>query len=724
MSDKQNGELYSGFDPDQIAEIKAGLDAGLAVSVYAKKEFMAIQMFQIRLGLSDGLDVEEYARTEYDWFQMEEIRKGMLAGIDYKLYASPKLDYQRMRQIRKGLQDGIDLSGFARLDAGILRELRKSIKSKTGLVEYIKEGYEVEQLEQIRLALEKKLNVRPYLVKEFRGAAIREICNGLELGLDPSVYAKMEYGWQQMREIRLGMEHRVDINQYANSMYGWQQMREIRLGLEDGLDVSSYRSFMYTANDMNRIRTRLMTETLDNILCDKHEAVQKHNIMAAISIDEMEAVIEIKAEGNADITREDILSILREEGVTHGILEDEITGIIEEKKYNKTIVVAKGRHPVTGENGRYEYFFQTQIDRSPKILEDGSADYQDIRWYELVEEGQKIAYYHEAKQGIEGYTVTGRVLKAKKGKEQNVLSGKGFTLLADGKTYIAALSGKIELLSNRIEISRLIVLEEVNLATGNVNFDGCVYVRGNVGSGSVIYATEDVVVNGSVESAVIKCGGEILLRQGANGAGNGLIEAGKKVTGKFFEAIRVNAQEDIQANYCLNCDIYTGGQLIINGTKGILAGGTVQAIKGLKVCNVGNRARISTIIKMGVDDKILQNKKSMEKKIAEINKELAILGHAYMDFQRKYPPEVRNVMDMYLKIESAIYTKELELDQIHQEDRKLEKMIANMEGARAVITGSLNEGTTIIIDNIWWKAFDVRDVVVKRVGNKIMAYAD
>ena len=49
-----------GFSADQIREIKTGLAQKLEVSRYAKKEYIAIQMYQIRLGLQEGLPVELY----------------------------------------------------------------------------------------------------------------------------------------------------------------------------------------------------------------------------------------------------------------------------------------------------------------------------------------------------------------------------------------------------------------------------------------------------------------------------------------------------------------------------------------------------------------------------------------------------------------------------------------------------------------------------------------
>ena len=54
----------NGFTSDQISEIAAGAQAGVDVSAYADKDFLAIQMRQIRLGLIVKLPVEKYAKFE------------------------------------------------------------------------------------------------------------------------------------------------------------------------------------------------------------------------------------------------------------------------------------------------------------------------------------------------------------------------------------------------------------------------------------------------------------------------------------------------------------------------------------------------------------------------------------------------------------------------------------------------------------------------------------
>lgn len=710
-----------GFTLDQIAEIKEGEEAGLDVAVYAQKEFFAIQMRQIRLGMMEGLEVSRYASTDYDWFQMEEIRKGLKAGIATEIYAKPEIPYDKMRQLRKGLEAGIDLSPYVQLEAGILKQLRKALRSKINIVSYIKEGYNTEQLEEIRHGLEKGLKLQPFLLKEFRGASIREICKGLEKGVDVSVYAKSEYNWQQMNEIRLGMEGRLDISQYSSPFYSWQQMREIRLGLEEGLQVKGYSSLMYPAAEMKKIRLRMQEDGTAERQAKKVNIREVRNFSVSLSTDEMEAFVRIQgAEG--ELHREDIELFLKEQGIVRGI-EQEQLDLMLKKEYNGQFVrVAKGRKPEKGEDGWYEFFFDTKLDKSPEVLENGSVDYRSVKWFEYVESGTTIAYYHEAGSGIEGYTVTGKCLPAIRGREMNMLTGKGFMLMPDKKTYLAATNGKIELNNLHLEISKLFILEDLTLATGNLEYDGSVYVRGNIGSGTLLKATEDIVVDGAVEGAAIECGGSVLLRQGANASGSGYIRAGKSVVGRFFEAIQVYAAENIQADYYLNCDLYAENLIIAQGRVGAIMGGVAYAARGYRLFDAGNKVGIVTLLKMGVGAQMQQKVMELESEIKEANKQMSILGNAYIDFQRKYPPEVRNSMDMYLKVENAIYTIENKLEKLYEKKTKADKAVEKIGRAKAIVKRNVYDGIVIELDGIRWNAARAQNVTIRKSNGQIRMY--
>ncbi len=716
---------YKNLSEDQRIEIQAGLEKGLDVSVYDKPEYLAIQMRQVRLGMEEGLDVSVYNKPEYDWFQMEEIRLGMKEGLACEIYAKPEIDYKHMRQIRKGLQEGIDLSVFVKLDAGVLRQLRKAVKEKINIVEYITDGYSVEQLVEIRHALRKKVDIKSYISKELRGASIQEICLGLEAGLPVDLYANQEYSWQQMREIRLGMEARIDVSKYCNSLFSWQQMREIRLGLEAGLDVDGYKRFIYTAADMAARREQLLYEETEQIIKDIEtvkEPVLDNRITIFISNDEMEACIEVV--NGESLTEQAVLNRLKQSGICQGILYEEVKAIIEEKKFGQTIVIAKGKAPTKGSDGWYEFFFDTAPSRTPNILEDGSADFKNIKWFELVNENQKVAYYHSASAGIAGYTVTGTFLKAKRGKEKKFLKGHGFRIESDERTYTASIDGKITLDGeDRLEISRICMVEDVTLATGNISFDGTIYVKGNVGKGVTISATDNVIVDGFVEGATIQSGGEVFLRNGVKGGRIGLIEAKGNVVGHFFEDISVITGGDIVAQYCMNCTLKSENIINLISPKGLLIGGTARAAKGISAFTVGNRNGLRTVLNVGIDKEMMDLSKKTDMEIENIHKELDILNRAKGDFQKKYAPEIRNSMERYIKIEDAIYTKELQLKAWNQKRQTIDDEMEERKGSSVTVNGTLYEGTEISVDDVMWKAFSVKGVKIKCVNGKISVIA-
>ena len=586
---EQQGYYNKGYTKDQVEEIKLGLEEGLDIEPYEDKGFFALQMREIRLGMMSELPYEIYARKDFDWFQMEEIRLGLEAKLNVRLYAYPRVPFDTMRQLRLALADGINLSKYVSLPAGTLRELRKAIKSGVDLAPYIEDHYDEEQLEQIRICLEKRINIKPYINPELRGSSIEQIRLGLERGLNVRQYTGLDYEWRQMREIRKGMEHQVNISMYLNPLYDWQQMREIRLGLEDGLDVSRYSSLMYPATDMSVKRAYLAAGIMDDTTREFGEtkAIAYNNFEIKITPDQMTAYFQLTGR-RAGITRSVIRNALEERGIVRGINENVINMILTDQAGNQPQVIAQGLKSEPGPDGYYEYFFRTEVNREPKVLEDGSLDYKDIEWFEQVKRGQKLAIYHPAEPGPVGYNIFGQEFPAIKGKEKNILTGKGFYIEQDNVTYIANVDGIVELNGSKLEVSNLLTLGEVTAYMGDTRFDGNIHVTGNVGNGCTIIAKEDLIVDGFVEGAVLEAGGNIILRKGVNSQSKGHIKAGKNIEGSFFENVNVKAGENIKVSYCLKSDVECGGVIELAGRKGSLIGGTTFAELEIKVNEVGN----------------------------------------------------------------------------------------------------------------------------------------
>ena len=510
--------------------------------VLTSKEFLPIQLRQIQLGLREGVDVSFYAKPEYDWFQMEEIREGLKAGLDVSVYAKPQVPYETMREIRKGMLSGIALASYMNLKAPVIRELRKARESKVNILKYVSQGYDAQQLRQIRHALEQGVDLEEYLSKDYRAASLEQILIGLVHGVDVSLYAQPFYRWRQMREIRKGLEHRIDVEKYNSRLYSWEQMKEVRLGLEQGLDVEAYRLLRYTAGEMRKKRLAI----LEAIKAEQEKILQSQikaeDLMFEFTANDMEVFVTVQNREKV-VTREKLLEILEQNHICKGIQEDVIDRIVSGREGKRAVLIAKGEIPRKGEDGWYEFFFRTDLKRGPKILEDGTADYRNIDWFEMVKDGQKLAYYHAAQEGVDGYNVKGQVIKARKGIEQRILTGKGFKLDDDKKTYYAVMDGMITLEDTQIDISNHMVLDEVTTATGDVHFDGSVHILGDVKTGALVQASGDIVVDGNVEAAKIVSGGSVVLKKGMNSSGHGLIQAEKDVVSRFLSQRRLRQRE-------------------------------------------------------------------------------------------------------------------------------------------------------------------------------------
>jgi uncharacterized protein (DUF342 family) len=728
LTSKVDMSVYrdAGFDWTQLEEIRLGLADGLDVSVYAKADYLAAQMKEIRLGLKADVPVFIYADPGFDWFQMEEIRLGLQNKVDISLYAKKEMPFRKMRQIREALEQGIDVTPFINFNADIIQQLVRAYQSQVNIVPYIREGYGADALEEIRIGLEQGVDMREYLNPDFRGDSVREIRLGMEKRLPVELYANIEFNFKQMQEIRLGLEHRIDVQMYAKPLYMWEQMHEIRLGMEEGLNVERYSSLMYSATDMKRMRQQMEQENLGEGVTyeelEKQVEISSH-MTIVLSHDRMQAFMTLDKE--CTNTAEEIIHVLELQGIKYGIDKPTIERMVANRIYNKQMPIAYGRSSEPGPDGYYEFLVGGDFSRTPKELADGSVDYQNVKYFEEVQAGQTLAIYHEAEFGKEGSDVLGNPLTAKKGKEQPMLSGKGLQLLEDKKTYVAAYQGKVEVNENDIEVSRLYVIEDATLATGNVKFPGSILVRGYVGSGVVLEAEEDVVVEGSVEGATIKAQGNIMIKSGMMGNEKGSLEAKGDVSGKFFESVTIRAGGSVSANYVMQCDIVADGRVEIFGNKGVIIGGCTQCVQGIDAYHIGNTAERKTLIRIGLTDAILQEFYEIQKNISKIQGELKIFYEGREKFQNKYSLEKLRTMDIFIKIFQAIEMKEHELEEEKEKGQVvLQKMDENKD-SKVVAHGDIYPGTIIEIDKQVWLCKDkTRNVTLKKKGEKIVLFAN
>jgi uncharacterized protein (DUF342 family) len=190
------------------------------------------------------------------------------------------------------------------------------------------------------------------------------------------------------------------------------------------------------------------------------------------------------------------------------------------------------------------------------------------------------------------------------------------------------------------------------------------------------------------------------------------------------ESAYVYCAGDIKFNYCFNSNLYAEGRVVISGSKGDLVGGMVCAVQGIKAHNVGNRVGIPTYLKMGTSERVIKEKQINHQEILGVEKELNILRNAYVDFRQKYPVEVRNTMEVYLKVENAIFTKEKQMEQLEQDRNRIDEVMKRMKDVEAIITGTLYEGVTVEIGGVKWLATNMKGVTCKRLKERIAIYSN
>ena len=155
--------------------------------------------------------------------------------------------------------------------------------------------------------------------------------------------------------------------------------------------------------------------------------------------------------------------ILEESGIVYGVdhqaLEEiakEYHTITLESDSDRNTLVARGTAPKDGKDGCYEWKFQAGRKRAPKLKEDGTIDFDSLNWFDSVKKGQTLALYHFAEPSADGVSVYGKKIPAKIGREKEALTGQGFELLPDFRTYVAGVDGHVSLKGKDLVVDNLL----------------------------------------------------------------------------------------------------------------------------------------------------------------------------------------------------------------------------------------------------------------------------
>lgn len=349
-----------------------------------------------------------------------------------------------------------------------------------------------------------------------------------------------------------------------------------------------------------------------------HDPAQDAVITFDLQDMEMKAFVTIRApsEQGADPDRDSIVGFLQANGVTFGYREDVIRELADSPLYGQPVLVAEGRKPVNGEDGKVIFNFETDIGNIRLKEIDGKVDYRELNKINNVVSGQVLAKLTKPTRGEAGQTVTGKLLPARAGKPTHMEVGNNVRLSDDGTTAIAQQNGQVILLNGKINVEPIYVVNNgVDLKTGNILFLGTVIINGNVEDGFSVKAAGNIEITGSVGRCELDAEGDIIIRQGMNGRESGSIQAGGNIFAKFLQNTKVEAAGMVVvSDGIINSQVSSDKKILCKGKRASIVGGSCRAAEEINAKALGSVANVETALEVGFDPK---SKSRLEQLLAE-----------------------------------------------------------------------------------------------------------
>lgn len=400
---------------------------------------------------------------------------------------------------------------------------------------------------------------------------------------------------------------------------------------------------------------------------------------------------------------EELLGVLKENGIVHGIREEALSGIAEGKQNYEEILIATGTAAKDGRDGYFEYHFNTHPETEPIILPDGSVDYNVLGKIELVREGELLVTYHPPIPAVYGRDICGNDINAYEGKGLPPLQCKRCCPDETGCKYYADTEGNVTLEGRTLTVTPIYVLEgNLDAATGSLDFHGDVLIQGNVFAGVTVKTTGNITINGHVETANLFAGKDVILKNGMQGSGNGTIRAGQNVMARFIEQTRVYAGNEVNTGALLNCEVESGQNVKVIGNRGTIIGGRVTAVEEIAAASIGNRAGVETQLVIGLDCEFKTKMGEVDRLTEEYEENMkdAVRTLDRIDYQMKNQAVTPALNEQRAEQMRRKINYQLKLKEITQKREELIDINRRSADGKIVVSGLSNVGCVIIINGV------------------------
>ena len=274
--------------------------------------------------------------------------------------------------------------------------------------------------------------------------------------------------------------------------------------------------------------------------------------------------------------------------------------------------VAEGTPPGHSRQAKLELLVLPVQDRlmKPKLRDNGTVDMHDFGEIEMVEVGEPLMRRTPPVEGAPGFNVMGESVPAPTPQDRTLNVGEGTEISSqDENLLVAARRGVPLKIAGGMLVSDAYCVGDVDLQTGNVDFDGTVVVKGSVREGMQVKATGKVLIRDYLESATVIAGDEVVVGKGVLGRQrnsaegesgySAQIETPGPVFANYIQYAKVTSSSTVTAaKHVMHSDLSGSEVLVVSPkkTEGKIIGGVIRPLQKLHCNTLGGPSYIPTLV--------------------------------------------------------------------------------------------------------------------------------
>ncbi|MDR2468284.1 MAG: FapA family protein [Spirochaetaceae bacterium] len=407
-----------------------------------------------------------------------------------------------------------------------------------------------------------------------------------------------------------------------------------------------------------------------------------------------------------DITYEQYVEVLKQYSVVYGINDTFLQDFADRPVYRQRVCVAQGKKAIDGIDAYLEYYFETDQSKV-RIVENqrtGQVNLKELNLIQNVTKNQKLAKLIDAEEGVDGSTVTGKILPSRSGRDVAIQLGKNVHFDEDQHTVLADINGQVVFANGKINVEMIYVVDgSVGPKTGNITFLGNIVINGNVEEGFSVRAAGNIEVHGIINKAAIDAGGDLIVNGGIIGKEGTAVRSEGNIWAKFIENAIVDSGDSvIVTDGIVNSTMCVSKKIVCQGKRAAVLGGRLRAGEEISAKQLGSSSgNTPTLCEVGYDPKTAIKIEELTAREEQLQKEFDDIQLNFQTLtnikkQRGSLPEDKETFLNELVVKRNETSKLIKA--ASEELTKLKEVLEAMQTqGRVTATGKVYPGVVIVI---------------------------